>query len=67
MKNPIIEEKVRVQKLLSKKAGSVAAYLRLATEKADEIEQRFGVKLRRSAQSRRTLTLLEDNSIAGAV
>jgi hypothetical protein len=53
MKNPIIEEKVRVQKLLSKKAGSVAAYLRLATEKADEIEQRFGVKLRRSAQSRR--------------
>jgi len=30
MKNPIIEEKVRVQKLLSKKAGSISAYLRLA-------------------------------------
>lgn len=51
MKNPIIEEKVRVQRLLSKKAGSVSAYLRLAKEKAGEIEQRFGVKLRRSAQA----------------
>jgi ureidoglycolate hydrolase len=49
MKNSIIEEKVRVQRVLSKKSGSIAAYLKLAKEKAAETEKRFGVKLIRSA------------------
>lgn len=49
MKNPIIEEKVRVQRILSKKSGSIAAYLKLAKEKAAATEKRFGVKLIRSA------------------
>ena len=49
MKNSIIEEKVRVQRVLSKKSGSNAAYLKLAKEKAAETEKRFGVKLIRSA------------------
>ena len=48
MKNPIIEEKVRVQRILSKKSGSIGAYLKLAKEKAAEAEKQFGVKLIRS-------------------
>jgi len=42
--NPIIEEKVRVQRMLSKEAGSVSEYLRLAEKQAREAEGRFGIK-----------------------
>jgi hypothetical protein len=54
--NPIILQKVKIQKELSMKAGSVSKYLALAKKTVDAAESRCGIILRHSGK-------LEANSL----
>lgn len=47
MKNPIVEEKIRLQKKLSERSGSVAAYTKMARMNAQDIEKRLKIKFKR--------------------
>jgi hypothetical protein len=53
--NAIILQKVKIQKELSIKAGSVSNYLELAKKTVDDAENRFGIILKRSGQAESNL------------
>ena len=48
--NPIILQKVKIQKALSNKAGSVSKYLALAKKTVDAAENQRGIILRRDGK-----------------
>ncbi len=57
--NAIILQKVKIQKELSMKAGSVSNYLALAKKTVDAAESRYGIILKRGGK-------LESNNLQKA-
>ncbi len=45
--NPVIDEKVKIQRKLSMEAGSVSAYIKMMQKNMDDVEERFGIVLNR--------------------
>lgn len=55
MKNPILDEKTRVQKELSQKAGSIQKYLEMAKLATLEAEKEHGVTFNRETSGRKAV------------